>query len=292
MAVGGREVNRIGLGMSPLARKVAGGGDREAAVALLRRALELGVDYYDTARFYGGETANELLREAFGDLSEVFVATKVGARPVTGRFPMTAAQLPAELRREVEENLRSLGTDRLDLVFLRRMDFLPGLVAEGEQGGVSLEDQLAELVALREAGKIGAIGLSHVTTEQVRAGLDVGIAAVQNIDNLAYPQARELRELCGREQIAWIPYFPLGGGAGVGQATGLTQVRELPAVREVAAELGATPTQVGLAWHLAENPTTVAITGTGSVEHLEENLATADLRLTAEQKARLDAAAG
>src|SRR5206468_13020536 len=135
--------------------------DRAAAVALVRRAVELGVGHVDTAQFYGNGFVNGVLGDALGD--DVLVATKVGADPDPGGpVPLRLAQRPEQLRASVEDNLRSLGTERIALVNLRRADRRPGLLAEGDQL-VDLDDQLAVLTALRDEGKIGAIGLSSVT---------------------------------------------------------------------------------------------------------------------------------
>ena len=281
----GRPVPRIGYGMRPLAHRAAEIGE-SAAIGLLRRAFDLGVRHFDTAEFYAAGTANRLLRLAFADVrDEVVVATKAGARPITGGpVPMTAAQRPHELRAAVEDNLRSLGTDRLDLVNMRRMDFRPGLIADGDQI-VPLADQLAELTALRDAGKIRAIGLSHVRTEQVEAALPAGITCVQNIYYLLDRADEPLLRLCAAAGVAWVPYFPLGAG---GRPFDLPKVVEDPVVRQIAAELGATATQVGLAWQLAHAPNTMLITGTADLDHLAENVAAGDLELGTEAMARLE----
>lgn len=213
------------------------------------------------------------------------IATKADARPVAGAaVPMTAAQRPEELRDQVHENLRALGTDRVDVVNLRRMDFTPGLLAEGHQI-VPLEDQLSELVALRDEGLVLAIGLSHVTADQVRAALPVGIACVQNIYNLVDRSDEDLLALCEANGIARIPYFPLGGGFGT-----LPKAVAQPSVQTIASRLGATPSQVGLAWQLAHSPNTMLIPGTGSADHLRENTAAGDLLLDAEALSVLDSA--
>lgn len=282
---GGREVARIGYGMGGLTRKVTDATARAEAVALLHRALDLGITHYDTAQFYGRGLANELLREAFSsDRDAVFYATKAGARPQAGMPPMTAAQRPQELRDAVEDNLRALDTDRLDLVYLRRMDFAPGLIAEGDQQ-VSLEDQLAEMVALRDEGKILAIGLSHVKLDQLRAALGSGITAVSNIHSVMERGSEPLLDVCRDHGVAWVPYFPLGGGGGFAD---LPRAVDDATVQHVAAESDATASQVAIAWQLQHAPNTLVITGTGSIEHLKENIAAGSLELTGEQMARLD----
>jgi aryl-alcohol dehydrogenase-like predicted oxidoreductase len=280
-------VARIGYGMGRLARAAGDESSRADALALLRTALDLGISHFDTARFYGNGLANDLLREAFsGSRDEVVLASKAGTRPDPGAdIPLTAAQKPAELRTAVEENLRSLGTDRIDVMYLRRMDFTPGLLAEGDQV-VLLEDQLAEMIALREEGKILGIGLSHVTGEQLRAALPAGIVSVQNIYNLVDVTDEPLLETCAEHGIAWTPYFPLGGGFGQ-----LPRVTDDETVRAVAARLGVTASQVGLAWQVAHSPNTLVISGTASPEHLRENVEAGRITLDPEAMTALDAAA-
>lgn len=277
--IGESEVARIGYGLGSLSRSAETPEGFAAGVALLRHALEAGVTFFDTAQFYENGLANRLLAEAFhGRRDEVVYATKVGARPLEdGPVPMTAAQKPAELRAAVEDNLRSLRTDHLDLVFMRRMDMLPGLaIPSGDPQSVPLDDQLAELAALRDEGLIGAIGLSHVTLDQVRTAMPAGLAAVSNIYNLLHRDDEPMLELAEREGIVWAPYFPLGGG---GYAA-LPKVTDDPRVQHEADELGATPSQVGLAWLLDRSPASLVIAGTSSVQHLDENVAAARLTLT------------
>lgn len=283
----GRPVARIGYGMGRVTRTAESTAGRGHAVTVLRTAFDLGISHYDTAQFYGNGLANDLLREAFGDSrDEVVIASKAGARPVAGAdIPLTAAQRPSELRAAVEQNLRSLDTDRIDLMYLRRMDFTPGLLAEGEQI-VPLEDQLEEMVALREEGKILGIGLSHVTAVQLRTALPAGVVSVQNIHNLVDRSSEPLLRICIENGIAWTPYFPLGGGYGQ-----LPKVVDEDAVREAAARLGVTASQVGLAWQLAHGPTTLVISGTGDLEHLRENVDAGSIPLDEETMAALDAVA-
>lgn len=275
----GRTVTRVGYGAMQLERLR---DDRAAAVALLRRALDLGVDHLDTADFYGHGFVNDVIREVAGD--DVLVATKVGADPdPDGPIPLRLAQRPEQLRASVEANLRGLGTDRLDLVNLRRADRRPGVLAEGDQL-VDVDDQLATLIALRDEGKIAAIGLSSVTLEMLRHALPAGIACVQNAYSLVSRDDEELLALCRAEGIAWVPYFPLGGAF-----PGLPKVTDEPAVRAAAASLDVTPEQVGLAWLLHHAPNVHLIPGTASAAHLEANLAAGELVLDAETLAALDA---
>ena len=258
----GRDVGRVGFG----AMQLNGQG-------VLTAAVERGVRLIDTAEFYGQGSVNALIRDTLRDwYPELVVATKIGARhdPATRLRP---AQRPPELRADVEANLASLGTERLDLVYLRRVDMPPGIVATGEQR-VALDSQLAELMALRDEGKIAAIGLSNVTTAQLEQALPAGIAAVQNAYSLADRSSEPVLEICRAHRIAWIPYWPLGGSF-----PGRAKVAELPVARSVAQRLGVTPVQLGLAWQLAHYERTVVIPGTRQVAHLEENLAVADIAI-------------
>ncbi|QPZ38089.1 aldo/keto reductase [Paramicrobacterium chengjingii] len=285
--LGGTPTARIGYGMSRIALMAETAENRASAVALLRTARELGVTHFDTAQFYGDDRANQLLRESFaGVRDDIVIATKVGVKLVSGApVPLEAAQKPGELRVAVEENLRTLGTDRVDIVNLRRMDFTPGLVAEGSQI-VSFEDQLAEMVSLRDEGKILSIGLSHVTIEQLRTALPLGVACVQNMYSLVRRDDEPLLSLCEKHGIAWVPYFPLGGGFGT-----LPKVADERIVADVAERLGATPSQVGLAWQLAHSPNTMVIPGTSSIDHLNENVEAGAVQLDAGSIAELDALA-
>lgn len=271
----GRPTPRVGYGMGQVTRKATDAAGRDNALRVLRHAFELGITHYDTAQFYGNGLANELLRDTFGTVrDEIMLATKAGAKPLPGAsIPLGAAQQPAELREAVEQNLRVLNTDRLDVVNLRRMDFVPGLLAQGDQI-VPIEDQLAELSTLREEGKIIGIGLSHITLDQLRTAIPVGIACVQNIYNLLSRDDEDMLAIAERHGIAWVPYFPLGGGYG-----SLPKVTDVPAVIQIAADVGVTPSQVGLAWQLTHSQNTMIIAGTGSIDHLDENTAAAQIKL-------------
>ena len=274
----GRTVARIGYG----AMQLRWAEHDDEPVAVLRRAVELGVDHVDTAEFYGDGVVNRRIRAALAPY-DVVVVSKVGAEPAAGEIPLRLAQRPEQLRAQVEANLRSLGAERLDVVNLRRADAPPGLVAEGDQI-VDLDDQLAVMTALREEGKIGAVGLSHVSAAQLRQALPVGIVCVQNAYSLVDRSSEDVLDLCREHGVAWVPYFPLGGGW-----PGQTQVTSLPAVQAVAQRLGATPSQVGLAWVLTRSPEAMVIPGTRSVGHLEENVAAGSVTLSAEDLATLDA---
>ncbi|MEU3496489.1 aldo/keto reductase [Kitasatospora cineracea] len=275
-----RTVSRIGYGALQLERLH---GRRDEAVALLRRAVELGVDHVDTAEFYGSGFANEVIREALRPEDGVLVVTKVGADPDPGgRLPLRLAQRPEQLRASVEDNLRSLGTDRLEVVNLRRLDTGPGLRPDGDQV-VGLDDQLAVMTALRDEGKIGAIGLSSVTLDGLRRALPAGVVCVQNAYSLVSRQDEDLLRLCTAENIAWVPFFPLGGSF-----PGLPRATDEPAVHAVAESLGVTPSQVGLAWLLHRAPNVLLIPGTADAAHLEANLAVGAITLDAAALAALD----
>ncbi|HEY3483110.1 MAG TPA: aldo/keto reductase [Streptomyces sp.] len=279
--MGGRTVSRIGYGAMQLARLR---DDRDAAIALLRRAIALGVDHVDTAQFYGDGFVNGVIRDALRPEDGVVVVSKVGADPDPGgAVPLRPAQRPGELRASVEDNLTSLGLDRIPVVNLRRLDTRPGLRAEGDQV-VDLDDQLALMTALRDEGKIGAIGLSGVTLDGLRQALPAGIACVQNLYSLVSRGDEEMLRLCAAEDIAWIPFFPLGGAF-----PGMPKVAEAPAVTAAAHSLGATPAQVGLAWLLHHAPHTLLIPGTADPGHLEANIAAGTLALDPATMAALDA---
>jgi aryl-alcohol dehydrogenase-like predicted oxidoreductase len=257
----------------------------EDAVALLRRTVELGVNHIDTASFYSDGEVNRRIRAALAPYRDDFViVSKVGARSVSGGLiPLASAQKPAELRAAVEADLEQLGLDRIPVVNLRRLDLGPGLQAEGDQI-VDLDDQLAEMLALREEGKIGAIGISSVPLEIVRRALPAGIVCVQNAYSLLNRSQEVLLNLCVAENIAWVPYFPLGSSF-----PGFPKVAADPVVLGIADELGATPSQIGLAWLLAHTSSTLLIAGTRSIGHLEENLGAGDIVLDSDALARLDA---
>jgi pyridoxine 4-dehydrogenase len=270
--LGAQTVARLGFGAMQLERLH---DDRKAAVTLIRRAVELGVDHIDTAQFYDDGFVNDVLREALSLGDDVVIVSKVGADAnPQGPVRLLPAQRPEELRASVENNLRSLGREQVSVVNLRRMDGGPGLRAEGDQV-VDLDDQLAEMTALRDEGKIGAIGLSSITGEVLRRALPAGIACVQNSYSLVSRGAEDLLELCQAESIAWVPFFPLGSGF-----PGLPKVVDEPGVIDAAESLGCTPSQVGLAWLLQHAPHILLIPGTADVSHLEANLGVGDIVLT------------
>lgn len=212
------------------------------------------------------------------------VVTKVGADPDPGRTPpIRPAQRPEQLRAGVEDNLTSLGLEQIPVVNLRRLDAPPGLAAEGDQI-VDLDDQLAAMIALRDEGKIGAIGLSAVTLDSLRRALPAGIVCVQNDYSLLARGDEDLLDLCTAEGIAWMPFFPLGGAF-----PGRPKVADDPDVIAVARSLGRTPAQVGLSWLLHHAPNVALIPGTVEAAHLEANVAVGEIQLDAAALTRLDA---
>lgn len=279
--IGDRTVSRIGYGAMQLERLHA---DRDAAIALLRRAVELGVDHVDTAQFYGDGFVNGLIRDALRPEDGVVVVSKVGADANPGgAVALRPAQRPEQLRASVEDNLRTLGLERIAVVNLRRLDTRPGLEAHGDQI-VDLDDQLAVMTAMREEGKIGAIGLSAVSQDRLRQALPAGIACVQNLYSVVARHDEQMLRLCGDERIAWIPFFSLGGAF-----PGIAKVADAPAVIAAARSLGRTPPQVALAWLLHHAPNTLLIPGTADIDHLEANIAAATIELDAATTAALDA---
>ncbi|NEA18250.1 oxidoreductase [Streptomyces halstedii] len=265
-------INRLGFGAMRLATGTFDGPTRapETGVAVLRRAVELGVNHIDTAGFYGrgGVWANEQIRTALAPYPEdLVIATKVG--PLLGADGMPSEQAtPDRLRELVEADLRALGLDRLDLVYLR----VGGMTGPG---GESIAERFEVLAGLREDGLIRHLGVSNVDAGQFAEARSIApVAAVQNqhADDMAM-----LAE-CEEAGIAYVPYFPLGGGGNPLDAERLGKV---------AARLGATTAQVQLASLLASSPSLLAIPGTGSLDHLEENMAAGGLDLTAEDLAVL-----
>jgi aryl-alcohol dehydrogenase-like predicted oxidoreductase len=277
-------VRRIGFG----AMQLPGAGvmgpprDHDEAIRVLRRAVELGVNHIDTAQYYGPDVSNELIREALHPYpDDLVIVSKIGAvRDADGGWP--AAQRPEQLRSAVEDNLRTLGIERLGAVNLRLMDHPP---TDPEQV-VPLSDQLAELVKLRDEGKIAGIGISTASREQVEQAIELaGIVCVQNAFNLLDQRDDDVLELCHDQGIAYVPYFPLGSAF-----PWVPKVTEDADVQAVAERLGATPAQVGLAWLLGFRENILLIPGTSQVAHLEQNLSAADLTLSEDDLAQLGAA--
>lgn len=275
----GRPVNRIGFGAMQLPGLGVFGPpkDKDAAIAVLRRAVELGVNHIDTAQFYGPDVSNELIREALHPYSEdLSIVTKVGARR-DGEGNWVPAQTPQELREDVEANLRTLGLEQIAAVNLRRMDEHDG------HDVVPIADQLSELAALRDEGKIGGIGVSTVGLDAVDFAIEEAeITCVQNAFSLVDQSDAAVLERCAAAGIAYVPYFPLGSAF-----PNMPKVVDDPRVQEIAAAHDVTPAQIGLAWLLARSPNILLIPGTSSVAHLEENLAVGAIHLSEEDLAIL-----
>jgi aryl-alcohol dehydrogenase-like predicted oxidoreductase len=246
--------------------------DHDAAIAVLRRAVELGVTFFDTADSYGPEVAEDLLREALHPYADdVVIATKAG---LTRQGPgvWTPVGRPAYLRQQAELSLRRLGLDTIDLFQLHRID-----------GEVPLEDQVGELKKLQDEGKIRHIGLSEVDVDQVKQAEEVAtIATVQNLFNLTDRSAEALLDYSTEQGIGFIPWFPLATG---------NLVKDGGPLADLATEHGATPSQLALAWLLKRSPVMLPIPGTSSIDHLEDNVGAADIQLTDEQFAALAAIA-
>jgi pyridoxine 4-dehydrogenase len=276
---GSLSINRLGFGAMRLPTSGFRGPARDPEVgrAVLRRAVELGVNHIDTAAFYqsgdGAVRANALIREALYPYPpELVIATKVG--PVFSSDG--PGQLPAAgLRAAVEENLQTLGVERLDLVYLRigRME-----VPHGE----SVAERFEALATLREEGLIRHLGLSNVDLAQLEEASAIApVVAVQNSFHIAKRDDAALLDACTTRGIAFAPFFPLAGGG--------TDINDSH-LAKVAARHGATPPQIALAWLVAISPVTLAIPGTGSLAHLEENMAAGSIALTDEDLAELTVA--
>jgi pyridoxine 4-dehydrogenase len=270
-ALGTTTVYRVGFGAMQLPGPGVFGPphDREAAVAVVRRAAELGVDHIDTAQYYGPDVANELIRAALYPYPEgLALVSKVGARRDESGGVLRYDE-PAQLRQGIEDNLRSLDVGHLAAVNLRLMD-----AAEPDQ---RFDDQLAAMVKARDDGLIGGVGLSNVTRDHLLHALMVtDIACVQNPLNLADRAAMPVLEECSARGIAFVPFFPLGSAFGQD-----SPVVGDPRVIATAARLGHTPAQIALAWLLDLRPNVLLIPGTSSVSHLEENMAAASIELDA-----------
>jgi aryl-alcohol dehydrogenase-like predicted oxidoreductase len=267
--------NRIGYGAMQLAGPHVWGPpkDRAGAVAVLREAIELGVNHIDTSDFYGPHVTNEIIREALHPYRDgLTIVTKIGFRRGVDQSWLPAASAQ-ELREAVHDNLRNLGLERLDVVNLRA----PGIAGPD---GSSIGEAMAAMVRLKEEGLIRHIGLSNVDARQVAEARQVtGIVCVQNHYNLAQRGDDALIDALAAQGIAYVPYFPLGGFTPL-QSDALTQA---------AATLRATPMQVALAWLLHRAPNILVIPGTSSVAHLRENVAAGALQLDAATLAALSA---
>nr|AHE14809.1 putative aldo/keto reductase [uncultured bacterium] len=275
-------VSRIGLGAMQLPGPGVFGPprDRDEALAVLRRAVEWGVDHIDTAQYYGPDVANELIREALYPFSDsLALVSKVGARrDGSGRW--LPYDEPGQLRWGIEDNLRSLGVEQLATVNLRLMD--------GAPPDQRFDDQLAAMVQARDEGLIGGVGLSNVTREHLLHALAcTSVACVQNPLNVVDRASMPVLAECHARGIAFVPFFPLGSGF-----ARTNPVLSNERVLSNAERLGITPAQLALAWTLELAPNILLIPGTSSMRHLEENLAVTDIELDEEAQQQLAAAAG
>ncbi|OXM74222.1 oxidoreductase [Amycolatopsis thermalba] len=275
--LGDLTVNRMGYGAMRLAISGDGRLDRDQAIAVLRRAVELGVNHIDTAAFYFSplRSANELISTALNPYpDDLVITTKVGpGRGPDGEFLPEAR--PEQLRLQVEENIRQLGRDHLDVVNLRIGSTL-------DRGAGSLADRFGALAELRQQGLIRHLGISNVGPEHLAEAQAIApVVCVQNQYGLtARREDDDFVRLCAEQKVAFVPFFAIAGGT------------EDQTVQAVADDHGVTPAQVRLAWTLHQGPNVLAIPGTGSVGHLEENIAAASLRLSEEDLARLDGVNG
>lgn len=277
--IGEHPVRRLGYGAMQLAGKGVFGPprDRAEALAVLREAVESGVNHIDTSDFYGPHVTNEIIREALHPYpSDLLIVTKVGAsRGADASWKPAFSR--AELTQAVHDNLRNLGLDVIDVVNLRAMFDVHG-PAEG-----SLDEALNVLADLKRQGLIRYIGLSNVTAKQIEdAGKITDIVCVQNQYNLAHRDDDTLIDTLAARGIAYVPFFPLGGFSPLQSST----------LSDVAAKLGATPMQVALAWLLQRSPNILLIPGTSSRGHLRENLAAARIELPSEALSELEKVAG
>ena len=262
----GHIINRMGYGAMQLAGPGVFGPpkDRDAAIAVLRAAVEAGVDHIDTSDFYGPHVTNQIIRQALHPYPEkLVIVTKLGAVRGADASWLPASE-PAELARGLEDNLRNLDVDAMEIVNLRVMGKVHG-PSEG-----SIARQVEALAELQRRGLIKHIGLSNVTATQVaEAQSIVPIVCVQNLYNLVHREDDALVDVLAGQGIAYVPFFPLGGFTPIQSST----------LSEIAQGLGATPMQVALAWLLHRAPNILLIPGTSSLGHLQENLAAAELIL-------------
>jgi pyridoxine 4-dehydrogenase len=268
MQLAGRDGDKLVWGPPP---------DVDGAIALLREVVESGVNHIDTSDFYGPHVTNQIIRRALSPYSEALViVTKVGARRGT-EGSWSSAMEREELIAAVHDNLRNLGLDALDVVNMRNMGNVHG-PAEG-----SIEAPFSALAELQQKGLVRHIGLSNVTPTQIAEARQIApIVCVQNHYNVAHRDDDALIAELTRDGIAYVPFFPLGGFSPLQSAT----------LSEVAAQLGATPMQVALAWLLHRSPNILVIPGTSSPAHFRENLAAAKLEIPAEMLARLNSING
>ena len=271
---GARTVTRLGYGAMQLTGKGVWGdpADPDEAVRVLRRAVELGVDFIDTADSYGPFVSEMLIKKALHPYPEnLTIATKAGLTR-TGPGEWHPVGRPEYLRQQCELSLRHLGLERIELFQLHRID-----------PQVPLEDQIGELSKLREEGKIAHIGLSEVGVDDLRRAQELApIVSVQNLYNLANRNAEDLLDYCEASGIGFIPWFPLATG---------DLARKDGALEELAGKKGVSPSQLALAWLLHRSPVMLPIPGTSSVAHLEDNMEAAGIELSSDEMGELDSIA-
>jgi pyridoxine 4-dehydrogenase len=287
--LGSYSVGRVGFGAMQLPGPGVFGPPRnhDQALAVLRRAIELGINHIDTAQFYGPNVSNELIHEALHPYpANLALVSKVGgARDDQGNW--LPAQQPDELRQGIVDNLYTLETDRLAAVNLRVMGAGEDPNAPGEVDRALFDRQLSTMIKSRDEGLIAGIGLSSITLEHLKIALDrTEIVCVQNAYNLVDRTSQPVLDACIEHRIAFVPFFPLGSGF-----TADNPVLGHPAVQHEASKRGRTPAQIALAWTLSVAPNVLLIPGTSSVPHLEENTAVADIELDDDTKRELDDAA-
>jgi pyridoxine 4-dehydrogenase len=272
--LGDKTINRLGFG----AMRITGEGvwgepaDHDTAIAVLTRAVELGVNFIDTADAYGPEVSENLIHEALYPYDGLVVATK-GGMTRSGPNQWSADGRPEHLREAVDASLKRLGVDQIELYQFHRPD-----------PNVPFEDSVRTFMELQEQGKVRHIGLSNVSVKQLQKAMEMTtIASVQNSYSVLNRDSEAVLKLCEEKGIMFIPYFPIGGNTG-----GLSE----QVLESVADKHGATVRQIGLAWLLQHSPVCVPIPGTSSVAHLEENMRALDITLDAQEIERLDALAG
>jgi len=274
LQLGDRTINRMGFG----AMRITGEGiwgppkDHDVAITVLKRAVELGVDFIDTADAYGPEVSENLIHEALYPYDGITVATKGGlTRGGPGMWVPDGS--PKHVREAVAASLQRLGVEQIYLYQFHRPD-----------PKVSFEKTLQTFFELQKEGSVKHVGLSNVSVEQLQTALNMGkIVSVQNNYSLLNRESEDMLKMCEEHGIAFIPYFPIGGNVG-----GLNE----QVLDSVAEKHDATPRQIGLAWLLQHSPVTLPIPGTGSVEHLEENVKAADIVLDSDDIAQLDKLGG
>ncbi len=272
--IGDQTVNRLGYG----AMRITGEGiwgppkDHATAIAVLKRAVELGVNFIDTADAYGPEVSENLIREALYPYDGLLIATK-GGMTRSGPGQWSPDGRPEHIREACDASLKRLGVGQIALYQFHRPD-----------PAVPFADSVKTFFELQQQGKIKHVGLSNVTADQLKQAMELGtIVSVQNNYSVLNREHEAVLELCAANGIAFIPYFPIGGNVG-----GLNE----QVLDGVAQKHGTTTRQVGLAWLLQHSPVMVPIPGTGSLDHLEENVRAADITLSDDDIAQLDGLAG